>query len=127
MKSAFEVYRRSLALLGQEEGENTDGFEKRAPDLINLLLARLTELDLNLKGNVESPYPLPQQIDSLEDLIGLEEVIVLSALPIGLAALLIQEEEPERASYFTQLFEKECGSLRQRCRKGRRHKIRRSF
>lgn len=127
MKTAREIYERSLALLGQEGGENTAPFEEKAPALINLLLAQLLELDLALKGeggDLLSPVP---QIRSLDEALGYEDVILLSLLPVGLAALLIQEEEPERGSFFLQLYQRERENMRQRFRKGRRHKIKRSF
>lgn len=126
MKTAREIFERSIALLCQEKGENTEAFEERAPTLINLLLAQLLELDLTLKGEVLSSRSCPQ-IGSLEDPLGLEDVILLSTLPLGLAALLIQEEEPDRSNFFWQLFQKDKENLRSRCKKTRRHKITRNF
>lgn len=127
MKTAQDIYQRSLALLGQKNGENTEALEERAPALINLLLAELSELDLVMKGEERTPPSSVPQIHCLQEAIGYDDVIVLSLLPLGLAALLIQEEEPERASFFLGLYQREREILHQRCRKGRRHKIKRNF
>lgn len=127
MKTAKDIYRTSLAILGQEEEENTQAFEKRAVPLINFLLAELMELDLALKGEEFPTQASACQITSLSDPVGYEDALVLSLLPLGLASLLIQEEEPERGSFFHQLYLRERESIRSRCRKGRRHKIGRLF
>ncbi len=126
MKTAREIFERAIALLGQEKGENTEVFETRAPSLTNLLLAQLWELDLSLKGQRGTCSSCPQ-IRTLEDAVGMEDAILLSTLPLGLAALLIQEEEPERSEFFWHLFQNEKETLRSRCKKTRRHKITRSF
>ncbi len=123
MKTAQEIYEKSLALLGQETGENTQGFEMRAPALINLLMAQLSDLDLALKGKTSPGGAGLMQIRSLQDAVGMEDVIVLSLAPLGLAALLIQEEEPERSQFFWQLYQSERLALQQKSRFGRRHKI----
>jgi hypothetical protein len=127
VKTAREIYERSLALLGQENGENTEHFQKKAPLIINLLLAQLLELDLALKGEDFSSRASVPQIRDLEEVLGYEDVILLSLLPVGLASFLIQEEEPERSAFFLQIYQREKETLRQRCRKGRRHKIGRGF
>ncbi|MBR3837076.1 MAG: hypothetical protein IKJ74_02930 [Clostridia bacterium] len=123
MKTAQKIYEKSLALLGQDTGENTKGFEMRAPALINLLMAQLSDLDLALKGKLSTESGSLVQICSLQDAVGMEDVIVLSLAPLGLAALLIQEEEPERSRFFWQLYQNERLALQEKSRFGRRHKV----
>ena len=124
---AREIYSRSLALLGEDPGENTLPFEKRALTLINFLLGDVRELDLAVKGEKYSPYGASLQLLSLEDETGCAEPIALTLLPLGLASLLINEEEPARSQLFLQQYNREKESLRVRCRRGRRHKIRRIY
>ena len=125
MKTAREVYERSLALLGMEESENTEGYLQRAPHLINLLLAHLSGLDEAMKGGGPEIGAALPQIHSLSEPLGAQDVIVYSLLPLGLAGLLIQEEEPERASFFFNLYQREKAEWQERSLRGRRHKIRR--
>ncbi|MBQ3076173.1 MAG: hypothetical protein IJC26_08900, partial [Clostridia bacterium] len=89
----------------------------------NLLMAQLSDLDLALKGKVSAGGGSLMQIRSLQEAVGMEDVIVLSLVPLGLAALLIQEEEPERSRFFWQLYQTERLAVQQKSRFGRRHKI----
>lgn len=127
MKTAREIYERSLALLGQTEGENTEALEARVPALVNLLMAQLAPLDRELRGEASAEEEAVLQIRSMNEPVGLGDAIVLSLFPLGLAALLIQEEEPDRGRFFLQLYLEEKAELRSRLRRGRRHFIKRSF
>lgn len=127
MKTAREVYRKSLALMGEEEGENSALFEARALPLINLLLGEAADVEYLLKGEVRGNEDGILQLASLEEEIWMDERILFSLLPLGLASLLLGETEPERASYFHQLYQREREDLKVRCRKGRRHKISRPY
>ena len=125
MKTAYEIYRKSLALLGEAESEENLIFRERAVEMINLMLAEVYETDLAIKGEefpVDGTVP---QIRSLDDKLMLSEVILFSLMPLGLAGYLLNEEESDRSSFFLQLYQKEREVLRNRCRRGRRHKIRR--
>jgi hypothetical protein len=75
-------------------------------------------------GGPEIGASLPQ-IRSLSEPLGAQDVIVYSLLPLGLAGLLIQEEEPERAAFFLSLYQREKAEWQERSLRGRRHKIRR--
>ena len=127
MNRARGIYEKSLALLGQKEGENTEGFEDRAPVLINVLLAQLSSLDLAMKGRRSTEKTPPLQIGGLEEEVGYEDAIVLSLIPLGLAGLLIQEEEPERGSFFLNLYRTEREHMEKNARFSRVHSIRRNF
>lgn len=127
MKTAREVYRRSLALMGEEEGENSAVFEGRFLPLINVLLGEALELDLALKGEKNRGDASVPQVTSPDEEIWMDEAILFSLLPLGLAALLLGETEPERASFFQQLYQRERENLRARSRRGRRHKISRPY
>ena len=127
MKTAREIYRRSLALIGEEEGENSAVFEGRLLPLVNVLLGEMYELDLAVKGEKTALGESAPQIRSLDEEIWLEDSLIFSVMPLGRAAFLLGETEPERANYFQQLYQRERETVRVRCRRGRRHKITRPY
>ena len=126
MKCAEEIYRRSLALMGETEGEENETMKVRAVALINVLLSQLYELELALRGERFREGATIPQIRSLEDQTPLSEPILYTVMPLGLAGFLLNEEEPERGKFFLQLYHTEVEILRGRCKRGIRHKIKRS-
>lgn len=126
MKTAYEIYRKALALIGEAESEENQIFSERAVQMINLMLAELYEIDLAIKGEEVPLDGTVAQIRSLSDRLNFSEVILFSLMPLGLAGYLLNEEEADRSSFFLQLYQKEREVLRARCRRGRRHKIYRS-
>lgn len=126
MKSAGEIYRRSLALIGETEGEENRVFRERAVALINVLLSQLYELELALRGERSRAGATVPQIRTLEENLALSEPILFTLMPLGLAGYLLNEEEPQRSSFFLQLYHTEEEILRTRCKRGKRHKIKRS-
>ena len=126
MKRAEEVYRKSLALIGEIPGSETKVFRDRAVALINVLLSQLFDLETELRGDMLHPGRIIPQILSLEDFVPFVEPILYTVLPLGLAGFLLMEEEPERGRFFLQLYHTEVEVLRGRCRRGKRHKIKRS-
>ena len=126
MKRAEELYHRSLALIGEVPGGENELFRERAIPLMNVLLSQLYELDIALRGGKLCPGAIIPQVTSLEDLLPFSEAILYTVLPLGLAGLLLMEEEAERGRFFLQLYHTEVEILRDRCKRGIRHKIRRS-
>ena len=124
---AREIYRRALALLAEQDdgaGYDTEAFENCAPALINLLCTMLDELDLFIKcRDFRDNQVEPRQIESLEDEVPLHPVITSGVMPLGLAFLLIAEENATRAALFFKLYQSEKDALFRRYRKARRHKI----
>ena len=127
MKTAYEIYRKSLALIGEAESEENLIFRERAVEVINLMLAEIYETDLALKGEDLPLDGTVPQIRDLSDRLNISEVILFSLMPLGLAGYLLNEEEPNRSQFFLQLYQTEKEVLRTRCRRGRRHKIQRSI
>ena len=126
MKRAEELYHRSLALIGEVPGGENELFRERAIPLMNVLLSQLYELDMALRGGKLCPGAIIPQVRDLEDLLPFSEAILYTVLPLGLAGLLLMEEEAERGRFFLQLYHTEVEILRDRCKRGIRHKIRRS-
>ena len=127
MKTVREIYRRSLSLMGESEGENSAVFEEKITNLVNVLLAEIYDLDLALKGEADGVPSTVFQVASPDEEIWLEERLVFSLLPLGLASYLLGETEPERAAYFRELYRQERDHLRALSCKGRRHKIQRPY
>ena len=127
MKTAREIYQTSLHLLGERSEHDRAVLEERAPDLINMILAELRDLDAALKKEAVRPGEALKEISSLDDNVHCEAVIAASLVPFALAAFLIQEEDSSRADYFYRLYSKGAEKLWARSRKGKRHKIQRPY
>ncbi len=127
MKKAVEIFRRSLALMGETEHEENEVLRENAVSLINVLLSQLYQLDLDLRGEKRVEGNSVPQIYTLEDRLSLSEPILFSVMPLGLAGYLLNEEEPERSTFFLQLYRTEYDILQNRATQGRRHKIERNF
>ena len=127
MKSGNELLKRSLALMGETLSEDNTSLKERAVELINLILSELYELELALQGISTQVNDEIPQIESLSDKVFFKEPILYTLIPLGLAGYLLSEEEPERSSFYLQLYHTERELLRSRCRRSRRHKIKRSF
>ena len=127
MTTAREIYEKSLMLLGEKEGAEPADAERRAVKLINLLLAEVVDLDSALRGEALSLQAPLYQIQSLEDRIACVETVSEGLMPLALAAFLIHEEDPARAGFFYQLYSRRAEELKLRCRRGRRHKIKRAY
>lgn len=123
-----EIYLRALSLLHEQDTDgasyDTASFEASAPECINLLSVLLNELDLHIKGKQTPQNELfPNRIRSLDDEVPLHPVILSGVMPLGLAFLLVSEEDAARASLFFNLFQKEKDALTHRFKQGRRHPI----
>ena len=127
MKTGNEILKRSLALMGETLSEDNEDMAERAVELINLVLSEVYELELSLQGISTQVNDEIPQIDSLKDNVYFKEPILYTLIPLGLAGYLLSEEEPERSSFYLQLYHTERELLRSRCRRSRRHKITRSF
>ena len=126
MKHAEEMYRKSLALIGELPGEENESMKERAVPIINVLLSQLYDLELDLRGDSRRAGGIIPQIRSLQDLIPFCDPILFTVIPLGLAGFLLIEEEVERGKFFLQMYHTEVEILRNRCRRGIRHKIKRS-
>ena len=124
MKKAEEIYQTALLLLGEDSAEETAAFETRYLPLLNLLLAETRELCDALRGDRKNEHV---QVTGPLDPVGVPDAVAEGLLPLGLAGLLIQGEEPERAAFFLNRYDTERLRLESRGRKGRRHAISRPY
>ena len=82
---------------GGAQSADTKDYERRAPAILNALCAELR----TLTGEGSDWLPA----SGTEDLLPVEENYGLSALPYGLAANLLVDENPAAASFYQQRYE----------------------
>ena len=125
---AREVYERALALLSEHESDganyDTAAFEENAPRLLSLLCVMLDETDLTVRHKeFREEAAEIKTVTTLDDEVYLHPLICAGVLPLGLAFLLIAEENSTLSSLFFSLYQKEKDALIRRFRKARRHQI----
>lgn len=87
-----------LGQTGQAQTSDTQEYEYRTPAIINMLVGELHML----LGNRDNWLP----VTSLDDMVPTADTnYALSALPYGLAANLLIDENPTAASFYQQRYE----------------------
>ena len=87
-----------LGQTGQAQTSDTQEYEYRTPAIINMLVGELHML----LGNRDNWLP----VTSLDDMVPTADTnYALSALPYGLAANLLIDENPAAASFYQQRYE----------------------
>ena len=87
-----------LGQTGQAQTSDTQEYEYRTPAIINMLVGELHML----LGNRDNWLP----VTSLDDMVPTADTnYALSALPSGLAANLLIDENPTAASFYQQRYE----------------------
>lgn len=103
MTTVESVFAAAMGLMdeldpqGGAQSADTKDYERRAPAILNALCAELR----TLTGESEGWLPA----SGTEDLLPVEENYGLSALPYGLAANLLVDENPSAASFYQQRYE----------------------
>lgn len=103
--TAKEVYSTALALLFETE-ESAGDYNAYALPLLNLLLPELFDINnsiLQAEG-IDKLKAIPQ-LENLEDEIPYDERLLRNALPYGLAAKLVYDDnDMGKVGYFQQLY-----------------------
>lgn len=103
MTTVKSVFASAMGLMdeldpqGGAQSADTKDYERRAPAILNALCAELR----TLTGEGSDWLPA----SGTEDLLPVEENYGLSALPYGLAANLLVDENPAAASFYQQRYE----------------------
>lgn len=103
MTTVESVFAAAMGLMdeldtqGGAQSADTKDYERRAPAILNALCAELR----TLTGEGSDWLPA----SGTEDLLPVEENYGLSALPYGLAANLLVDENPAAASFYQQRYE----------------------
>lgn len=106
MTTVESVFASAMGLMdeldpqGGAQSADTKDYERRAPAILNALCAELR----TLTGEGSDWLPA----SGTEDLLPVEENYGLSALPYGLAANLLVDENPAAASFYQQRYEELC-------------------
>lgn len=115
MAYAGDVFEAAMGLMdelggdGEPLGENTAEYMLRTPAIINLLVSELNILS----GEHDDWLP----VESLDDLVPAGDTsYALGALPYGLAANLLVDENPGAASFYQQRYEELRGAYLARLR-----------
>lgn len=104
MASVSEVFASAMALMdelspdGQISSGGTGEYAHRTPSCINIMLSELKML----LGERKSWLPVEGMDESIPDV---ENSYALCALPYGLAANLLVDENPAAASFYQQRYE----------------------
>ena len=104
MAYVSDVFDAAMAIMdelgqtGQAQTSDTQEYEYRTPAIINMLVGELHML----LGNRDNWLP----VTSLDDMVPTADTnYALSALPYGLAANLLIDENPTAASFYQQRYE----------------------
>jgi hypothetical protein len=104
MATANEIYELTLGLIDEEAGD--EAYERRVLPLLKVIRSEIAG-ELGVRGG------LPE-LDGFDDEVGLPDDVCESVAPYGLAAHLLLEEDPARASYFEVKYEEELARARKR-------------
>lgn len=98
-----QLYQHTLALMFEEDCE---AYAAELVALINILLAEVSPTNNSIrKAKGKQPLSPPPRIASLEEDLPLEEELLLAALPYGLAAKLIYDDnDMNKVGYYQGLY-----------------------
>ncbi len=103
MTTARDIFSAAMSIMdelspsGEAAHSDTREYEQRAPAILNVML---TELKV-LRGDSDGWLP----VESLAEPVSVETNYALGAMPYGLAANLLVDENPSAASFYQQRYE----------------------
>lgn len=103
MTTARDIFSAAMGIMdelspaGEASHSDTAEYEQRAPAILNVML---TELKM-LRGDAADWLPL----EGLDEPVPVEMNYALGAMPYGLAANLLVDENPAAASFYQQRYE----------------------
>jgi len=101
--TARDIFSAAMSIMdelspsGEAAHSDTREYEQRAPAILNVML---TELKV-LRGDSDGWLP----VESLDEPVSVETNYALGAMPYGLAANLLVDENPSAASFYQQRYE----------------------
>lgn len=109
--TADTLYQNALALIVTDKADSSD-YTAFAPAVINLLLAETFEINNSLRVSKGlQPLESAPQISSLSEEPDAESELLRTALPYGICAKLLVDDDISRAVYFQNQYAlavKEC-------------------
>lgn len=104
--TASEIFAWALALLG-ESPQKSRGYEPLAVPVLNQLLMRCFQTENALRrARGQASLESPAAVRSLEEPVDYDVRLCREVLPLGLAAYLILEDDPQRAAFFDWRFQR---------------------
>lgn len=97
---------------GSTKTSDTKEYEVRAIGILNNLLDVVYPASETFQISEDGKRPALDDIQKFSDELDLDARILRSVLPNGLAAKLLNEENPTLANYFQQLFEQELAAAK---------------
>lgn len=103
--TASDIFAWALALLG-ETPQKSRGYEQLAAPVLNQLLMRCFQTENALRrARGQIPLECPAAVQELGEPVDYDTRLCREILPLGLAALLILEDDPQRAAFFDWRFQ----------------------
>lgn len=106
--NARKVFDAALSIM--DETENAEHFEPRAVAVLNTLIGDCWRVS---EEHEKGPHSTWTAIASLDDDIeGIDQTLVLAAMPYGLAAQLYLENDPLRSNSWWQIYQEQYEKCR---------------
>lgn len=103
MTTVQEVFDVAMNLM--DEDTDTEEYEVRTISILNILTGELFPYSDTFAYGEERKRPIVPLLVEFEDEIGLDDYICRSVLPYGLAAHLLEDENPTSANFFQQRYD----------------------
>lgn len=109
-----DIFDKAITLMGEmsDSGESdwadTQEYKNRALNILNTLRGEVYQYsDTYNSGSKKYPgkRPVCPALESLDDEIGIDDVLAQTVMPYGLAAHLLLDENDNMASFFQQRYE----------------------
>lgn len=109
-----DIFDKAITLMGElsDSGEtdwaDTEEYKNRALNILNTLRGEVYQYSdtyKTQKRNFPGRRPVCPALESLDDEIGIDDVLAQTVLPYGLAAHLLLDENDNMASFFQQRYE----------------------
>ena len=89
---------------GQTQTSDTKEYEYRSVPILNILRHELYPISDTYAPRDDGKRPIVREIQSLEDVIDLDDAVAQGIMPYGLAAHLLLGENDAIANYFSQRY-----------------------
>ena len=108
---AYDIYKRTLAIMFEDEGEDKMFYDKFT-EILNLLICEALPYENSIRASRgEAELALPPTVDSMEDEVDMSYSICGVAFPYGIASYFCRDDgelynaEMHREKYLTALRE----------------------
>ena len=103
MTTVQDVFDVAMDLM--DEDSDTEEYEVRTISILNILIGELFPYSDTFAFEEPRKRPIVKQLFEFEDEIQLDDYICRSVLPYGLAAHLLEDENPTSANFFQQRYD----------------------